>query len=65
MRSVRGEVLFPSSPSILWPNIMVHITIIPQGSKHHTHLQNRGEVVKPSEEQRIDLGSPMPLVGVL
>lgn len=44
---------------------MVCITILLQVSTHHIHLQDRGEVVKPSEEQRINVGSPMPLVGVL
>lgn len=44
---------------------MVYITILLQVSKHHTHLQDRGEVVKPSEERRINVGSPMPFVDVV
>lgn len=56
--SVRCEVLFPSFTSVLWSNVMVCITILSQGSKHHIHLQDRRKVVKPSEEQRIDLSLP-------
>lgn len=65
MSSIICEVLFPSSPSILCSNVMICITVLPQVSKHHTHLQDRGELVQHSEEQRIDLGSPKPLVGAL
>lgn len=58
----RCEVLLPSPPSIPWSNVMVHITILP-----HVSVLKDGERWQNLQKnlQRIDLGSPTPLVGVL
>lgn len=49
----------------VYGNVVVHITILPLVSKTHNDLQGREELVQTAEEQRLDLRSLKPLVGLL